>query len=194
MRNHKNQFIPFPILETNRCFLQEITSKNVNEIFQIYSDPDIMKYMQRNPIAKIEEAQELIDYWEKQRKNNKGIRWGVFLISEPEILIGTIALQFWRKSAKSIELGADLFKDHWNKGLSSEFTRKVIDFTFETLDINRIELRCNPRNKASIKISEKLGFSFEGNLREYVFIPGKGFDDEAVYSLLKREYLQMNSK
>lgn len=188
MSNQKNLFIPFPVLETKRCFLQKITSKNVEEIFQIYSDPLIMQYMQRNPIEKNEEARDLIDYWEKQLKENKGIRWGVFLKTNPEKLVGTIALQFWRKKAKSIELGADLYKDFWIQGLTSEFTKAVIDFTFANLDINRIELRCNPRNAASIKITEKLGFTFEGTLREYVYIPGKGFDDESVYSLLRKEY------
>lgn len=187
--NHSNNiFKPFPHLETERCILSSISEKDKNDIFKIYGDTEIMKYMQRNPIERIDEALELINFWNKLRNENKGIRWGVFLKAAPNILAGTITLQFWRKSAKSIELGADLHKEYWNKGYTTEFTKAAIDYAFNKLDINRVELRCNPKNIASNRIAEKFGFTFEGTLREYIFIEGKGFDDESVFSLLKQEY------
>jgi len=190
MQNINHLFNPFPVQETERCILAPITEKDQRDVFQIYSNHDVMKYMQRNPIHTIEEALELIHKWHQLLVDNAGIRWGVYLKTSPNILIGSIALQYWNKSSKSIELGADLHKEYWGMGLAFEFTRPAIDFAFEKLDINRVELRCNPGNMASKRIAEKFGFTFEGNLREYVYIDGKGYDDESVYSLLRREYLE----
>lgn len=190
MKSINNLFNPFPVLKTERCILAAITEKNQGKVFQIYSNPEVMKYMQRNPIKGVDEALELIHKWNQLLVDNKGIRWGVFLKTSPNILIGSIALQYWNKNAKSIELGADLQKEYWGKGLAFEFTQPAIDFAFNKLELNRVELRCNPGNMASKRIAEKFGFSFEGTLREYVYIDGKGYDDESVYSLLRSEYLE----
>lgn len=190
MNQTHNLFNPFPRLETERCILAAITEKDQRYVFKIYSDPEVMMYMQRNPLKRSDEAAELIQKWDKLLTDNKGIRWGVFLKTSPNILIGSIALQYWNKSSKSIELGADLRRDYWGKGLAFEFTKPAIDFAFEKLELNRVELRCNPQNMASKRIAEKFGFTFEGTLREYVYIDGKGYDDESVYSLLRSEYLE----
>jgi hypothetical protein len=69
-----NLFKPFPLLETERCLLSRISLKDKNEIFKIYSDPEIMKYMQRNPIETTDKAVELINYWNKLINENNGIR------------------------------------------------------------------------------------------------------------------------
>jgi len=191
MQKYKNHFIPFPILETERCILSRITEKNKAEIFSIYSDIAVMKYMQSNLLETADGARVLIAKWSKLLNDNEGIRWGVFLKSDPTKLVGTIALQYWNKSSHSIELGADLLKDFWGRGLAFEFTKPAIAFAFNQLNINRLELRCNPRNTASSKIAAKFGMTYEGTLREYVYIPNKGYDDESVYSILKREYQEI---
>jgi len=189
MQNINHLFNPFPVQETKRCILAPITEKDQRDVFQIYSNRDVMKYMQRNPIQSIEEALELIHKWNQLLVDNAGVRWGVYLKTSPNILIGTIALQYWNKSSHSIELGADLHQEYWGQGLAFEFTQPAIEFAFEKLELNRVELRCNPNNMASKRIAEKFGFTFEGTLRQFVYIEGKGYDDESVYSLLRSEYL-----
>jgi len=192
MNNLDNLFKPFPELETERCILSLITKKNLKDVFKLYSNPEIMKYMQIKPLERKEEALSLIYGWNNLLNENNGIRWGMFLKANPGILIGTIALHYWKKSSNCIELGADLLKDYWGKGFAYECTRSAIDFAYNKLEINRIELRCNPNNIAAIKIAEKFGFNFEGTLREYVYIEGRGYDDESVFSVLKKEYSQLN--
>lgn len=175
-------------LTTERCILKQITIENMQEVYEIYSDKLAMKYMQSNAITSIEQAQDLINKWEKQYDNEDGFRWGVFLKENPHRLIATIALHYWDKNSNVIELGADLVRSEWRKGLAYEFTRPVLNFAFTELEINRLELRCDPRNIASVKIADKFGFTYEGTLREYVFVESKGYLDESVYSLLRKEY------
>lgn len=185
-----DKFNPFPALETERCFLSLITEKHKAEIYKIYSDIDVMQFMQRPAFTDINQALELINQWETKRIKNEAIRWGVFSKDNPSMLIGTIALQYWNKSSNSIEVGADLLKEYWGKGLAFEFTKPVIAFAFEELNINRLELRCDPNNIASNRIAQKFGLTFEGTLREYVYIDGKGYVDESVNSILRSEYLK----
>lgn len=188
----KNNFKPFPIIYTDRCILSSINAINKNAIFRIYSDQSAMKYMQSKPLVVMNEAIKLIEKWNNQIDKNEGIRWGVFLKSSPNKLIGTIALQYWNKSSNCIELGADLLPEYWEQGLAYEFTKPAIDFAFDKLNINRLELRCNPSNIASVKVAKKIGMTYEGRLRQYVFVKGRGYDDEAVYSILKSEHLDLN--
>lgn len=179
-------------LTSPRCILKQITLDDIHEIYEIYSDSQAMKYMQRNAITSLNHAKDLIVNWQKQYDEGLGFRWGVFLKENPQSLIGTIALHYWDKKSSTIELGADLIRREWRKGLAYEFTIPVVYYAFNELKINRLELRCDPRNLASIRIAEKLSFTFEGSLREYVYIEGKGYLDESVYSLLKKEYLQFD--
>ncbi len=178
------------ILNTSRCILKQIELENVQAIYDIYSDEKAMKYMQRNTIQSLDQAKDLLIEWNKLNNTNQAYRWGVFYKDKPDKLIGTIALHYWNKKSNTIELGADLLRKHWNKGLAYEFTRPIITFAFNKLKINRLELRCDPRNIASVKIANKFSFTFEGTLRDYVYVEGKGYLDESVYSLLSTEFFK----
>jgi len=183
-----NLFEKFPELETSRCLLTQLRVEHARDLFEIYGDQETMQYMQRKEACSVQNCKEIIASWQKDFKDQEGIRWGIFQKKIPEKLIGTIALHYWSKKHKSIEIGADLNKNYAGLGIISEVTETVISFAFCYFDINRLELRCDPRNTPAVKIAEKLGFKKEGVLREAVYVEGKGFMDEAVYSLLKKEF------
>jgi ribosomal-protein-serine acetyltransferase len=52
--------------------------------------------------------------------------------------------------------------------------------------LHRVEIRCGVGNTRSRKIPERLGFAFEGTLREAIWVNGR-FHDLAVYGLLETE-------
>lgn len=180
-------FSIFPVLETDRCHLVAPAEKDAADLFAIYGDESTMQYMQRPPVRSIIECCELITEWNENFQRQKSIRWAIKLKNNPTALIGTIALHYWSIHNRRVELGADINKLYWGKGISSEVTKEVIDFAFEKMDIHRLELRCDPRNTGSIVIAKKFGFVYEGTLRKHVFVEDKGFLDESVYSLLKEE-------
>jgi RimJ/RimL family protein N-acetyltransferase len=63
----------------------------------------------------------------------------------------------------------------------------LLDFGFGELDLNRIEADIDPRNGASARTLERLGFKKEGYLRER-WIVGEEVSDTAIYGLLRREW------
>lgn len=174
-------------MTTERCILKHPGRKNAADLFAIYGDPETMRYMQMPHVKSVEECQEMLLAWENLFFRGISFRWGVFLRENPFRMIGTAALHYWSQENRRVELGADLHRDFQRLGIVTEVTALLIDCAFNSLKVNRIELRCHPDNLGSVVIAGKFGFCYEGTLRQYVFVPGKGLVDEAVYSLLSSE-------
>ena len=68
-----------------------------------------------------------------------------------------------------------------------------ITYAFETLDLNRLEADIDPRNHASAKTLERLGFQQEGHLRERWIVSGE-VSDTWLYGLLRRDWLERHSE
>ena len=67
-------------------------------------------------------------------------------------------------------------KAETNRGYMTEALRCVIDFAFNRLRLHRIEANIMPRNHASRRVVEKLGFHYEGLARQYLQINGRWED------------------
>ena len=63
-------------------------------------------------------------------------------------------------------------------------------YAFQTLDLNRLEADIDPRNKASARTLERLGFQKEGHLRER-WIVNDEISDTDLYGLLRREWQEL---
>jgi len=68
-----------------------------------------------------------------------------------------------------------------------EALQALLEFGFGELDLNRIDADIDPRNSASARTLERLGFTKEGYLRER-WIVGDEVSDTAIYGLLRREW------
>ena len=89
------------------------------------------------------------------------------------------------------EIGYVLSSKFWNLGIGYEAAKKILNFGFETLNLNRIEVKYMAENIKSEKLSKKLGMKFEGITREAVFCKGE-YRDIAMASILKKEYCKTN--
>lgn len=85
------------------------------------------------------------------------------------------------------ELGYWLGKPYWNKGYVTEAARRVIQFGFEDLKLNRIHAHYFTHNTASARVMQKAGMTFEGILRGHYLKWGE-FVDVGIYSILKIDY------
>jgi diamine N-acetyltransferase len=82
---------------------------------------------------------------------------------------------------------------NWGKGYGSETTRWMVDYGFQTLNLNRIQLHVWAGNTAALKAYKKSGFKREGLLRQAMFHDGK-YEDFYVMSILQKEFLAFNRK
>ena len=102
------------------------------------------------------------------------------------VLVGMCGL-FKRPALPEPDIGYALLQAQWGKGLVGEALSAVIDYAFNTLNMNRIEADIDPRNAASAKTLERLGFQKEGYLRER-WIVGDEISDTALYGLLQHDW------
>ena len=83
-------------------------------------------------------------------------------------------------------MGYDLHVDYWNKGYITEALSEIVNFGFDTLEINRIEAEVMQGNVASERVLSKLGFTKEGILRDWMYWNNKHYN-MVMYSLLKND-------
>ena len=86
-----------------------------------------------------------------------------------------------------LTIGYTLIPDERNKGYCTEAVKIMVDYLFLSKDIVRIQAETNPRNLASQKVLEKVGFKKEGLVRKSIFIRGK-WRDGLLYSILREEW------
>jgi|MTBAKSStandDraft_2_1061841.scaffolds.fasta_scaffold01210_27 ribosomal-protein-alanine N-acetyltransferase len=182
-------FDGFPLIRLEGMVMGPLSEEEGKALFELYSNRKVCLFLQRDLMKDEKEALELIKKWDEDFYCQRGVRWGIYDEQEgSRILMGTVAIHYVDKRNRRAELGADLLPSYWGKGIITRLTEKLIEIAFTRLGLHRLEIRCMPENKASVRIALKSGFTYEGTLRDYVLIPGKGFTDESVYSLLAAEY------
>jgi ribosomal-protein-alanine N-acetyltransferase len=178
--------VNFPILETKRLKLIEITHKHTDYLFEILSLEEVTRFYGTNRFSLQVEATQLIDMFHKNFLEKRGIRWGIKL-KENQRIIGTVGLNGLQLKNKRAELGYELHSSFWRMGYASEAIKEVLGFSFNQLDLYRIGAMVYPENEASIKLLIKLGFMKEGLLRGYIR-QNNQFHDTYVLSLLEPEW------
>jgi [ribosomal protein S5]-alanine N-acetyltransferase len=152
-------------LETERLILRAPSLADVGTIKVIINHPDIAKMTLNIPYPYPDTA--AIE-WISNLESSEAIRYN-FLITMKDngAVIGGIGLHPHERF-KRAEIGYWLGLDFWNKGYATEATRRIIDFGFEALGLERIQAGYLPENPASRRVMEKAGMQYEGTLRNYV--------------------------
>jgi [ribosomal protein S5]-alanine N-acetyltransferase len=176
----------FPTLETERLQLVEITQKYAQSLFEIFSLDEVTKYYGSETFTRIEEANKLIEMFQKNYYEKRAYRWGIIL-KENNQLIGTIGLNGLQLKNKKAEIGYELHPSFWRKGYATEAIRELLRYSFGELELNRIGAVVYIENKASYNLLTGLGFSKEGELRDYFFQNNK-YHTTHILSLLKSEW------
>ena len=176
--------IQLPAIETARLRLRPLLEADIPAHYAVFSDPDVARYWSREPWTDIAQAEESIRAILAAQADGSEARFGIELLSTGE-LIGNVGLHHFFGSNRRCEIGYALGSRHWGQGYATEALRAAIRHGFDALDLNRIEADIDPRNAASARVLDKLGFRKEGFMPERWFVFGE-FADTVNYGLLKR--------
>lgn len=177
-------FAHFPVLDTQRLRLRQIVSADTLDLFAIFSDPEVCRYYDLDPLVSVTEAEEMVQRFANRFDNNISFRWGITLKPD-DTVIGTCGLFIhsnWRGA-----IGYDLAQTHWGQGIMTEAVGAVTRFGFEQANLTRIEAFVMLDNIASVKLLTKLGYTEEGILRRYMHFKGQ-LHDMRCFSYLNFEY------
>ena len=177
----------FPVLTTERLVLREVTLKDVPWYFNHFNTWEIMDGQETpGPKDIVTARKELKLYFIDTFRKGVGVRWGITIKGSSE-LIGSAGFYKWRKETAQIETGYDLDPRYWGKGIMRETMVAIINYAFNVMKVNRIEVLISPRNSNSLGLVRRLGFKKEGVLREHFLYKGR-LTDDVLLSLLKKEW------
>jgi ribosomal-protein-alanine N-acetyltransferase len=165
-------------LETERLQLKEINESHVEDILKIRSNEIINQFVQRNSPKNNYDALQFILTIKERTRNNETFYWGISLKDQPN-LIGTICLWKFSDDRKQAEVGYELLPDYHRKGIMSEALTAVVNFGFNTLNLQEIVAMTNKFNENSKGILLKHDFILEEARKD------EGFPDNLVFSLKK---------
>jgi len=187
--DRKKAFSTFPEIKTKRLILRKPTMRDAKWFFDHFSSQELVwGGGEPGPKDMAAAREELREYMIDLYRERKGFRWIITLKGDGRP-IGSLGYYKWAPHAEyQAEMGYDLTKEHWGKGIMSEAMNAVIDFGFEKMGLNRIEVYIMPRNKRSIKMIKSLGFKREGLLRERYFDEFGNFTDDVLFSMLRSDW------
>ncbi|MBU1101745.1 MAG: GNAT family N-acetyltransferase [Bacteroidetes bacterium] len=181
---NEKYFLEFAELKTERLYFTKLTKEDIGLLYSFNSSEESLRYIARDPFTKIEQAEELFNNFDKGVKNMEMLWWRINLITGESI--GYCGLfNICMKTLKA-EVGYGLLPDYWGKGYAGEMAKRITEFGMNNFGLHRMWGRIEPKNKASIRVLQKLGYCYEGTHRDVEFAKNKYFD-MSIYALINEE-------
>lgn len=178
------------MIETKRLLLRPFEEGDLELIFRIYSDEEILRYTPFDRMSREqaeEHLQNILRDWESDPqysyelaviRKETGEKIGrTHILIDPETDTGMI--------------GWFLTEEHWGQHYASEMTPALLDYSFRVLGLHRVNAVCNPENTASWSVLEHCGMRREALLKQkcrYVKNGITSWHDELEYAMLASEY------
>jgi RimJ/RimL family protein N-acetyltransferase len=177
----------YPIV-TERLNIRPFTAADFDDVFVYLSDPNVVRYLywdvrdedaSRAFLAERSGAVELSD--EGQRLA-LAIEW-----REVGRVVGEVVLRWTSREHRQGEIGFVLNPEFHGKGIAREAAEAMLRVGFDGLGLHRIAGRCDPRNKASAGLLERLGMRREAHLVHDEIFKGE-WGDVYIYAILEDEW------
>ena len=171
--------LPTPTLHTDRLRLRPLDDADADDLFALHSNPAVLRYWDSPPWSEPARAERFLAGSRQLADEGTGARLAVDLTTDKTFL-GWCSLSRWNADHRSAALGYCFGEAAWGHGYATEAARAVLQWAFETLDLNRVQAETDTRNAGSARVLEKLGFVREGTLREDCVVDGD-VSDSWVY-------------
>ena len=174
---------------TERLLLRPYEPTDVDDLLDIQSRPDVMRYLY-DEVRTREEVEELIE----KRAAQTSLRVdddGIVLAAERQEdsrVIGDVSLTLRSAFHRQGEIGFVFHPDAQGHGYAREAATAVLNVAFAELGLRRVYGRTDLRNEGSAGLMRRLGMRQEAHLRENEIFKGE-WSDELVFAILQREWL-----
>ena len=164
-------------LETDRLIVRPITLDDAPFILTLLNEPSFLRYIGDKQVRNIEGAEQYLLNGPIASYKQNGFGLYLVALKENGTPIGICGL-IKRAELQDVDIGFAFLPDFWNQGFAFESATAVMNYGQETLQFDRIVAITSLDNEASIKLLERIGFTFEsiinlGKDREQVKLFGK---------------------
>ena len=143
-------------LETERLRLRQFTADDVQAMYNLGSDPEVIRYAGSAPVRDLQEARQKLESGPLADYAKYG--YGRFAVEYKKTgeVIGFCGIKHIPEIGLP-EIGYRFLKAYWGRGLGTEAARVCVDFARQDLEIEKLVALIMPANIASIRVAEKLG-------------------------------------
>lgn len=182
------------IIETERLVLRPVEARDWRAIHCYGSLPEVVRYLPHEPFTE-DDARAFALRWSEQARqlevaHPQSDGWPEMLVVMNKAdgrLIGHVPFERFSPKYRTREIGWVFDPDYQGQGIATEAARAVLGLAFSKLGLHRMVATCDPRNRASYRIMEKLGMRREAHHVKDVQIRGE-WTDEYFYAILEEEW------
>ncbi len=170
------------ILETKRLILRYLSMDDLDELFELYSDPEIRRYFPEGVLT-FEETKEELEWHMNGHPKYPELGLWATVHKETGKFIGRCGLLPGEIDDKlEIEIAYLLNKSFWHQGLATEAAQGILGYGLEELNLSRLICLIDPGNIASQRVAERIGMTLERK------VDGIGGDNypTLIYSISKK--------
>jgi [ribosomal protein S5]-alanine N-acetyltransferase len=179
----------FPI-ETSRLLLRGFRAADEIDVHEYASDPEVVRLMIWGPNSREMTRAFLARALEEQKewpRNSVGL---AIELKDEHRVIGSIGLRIKDEANRGADIGYVLGRHYWGHGYMPEAARAVLDAAFLRAGLHRVWATCDPRNRASYRVMEKIGMRREAHFVKNAFEKNE-WRDSYLYAVLAEEWPAM---
>ncbi len=178
-----------PTIETDRLVLRPVTEADADAVFAACSNPNLTRFTLFETHKTRDDTLAFVrDYVAASYAEMVPDPFAVTLKNDPgPRMVGAVGCRWASRNDRTMELGYWIAEQLWGRGIAAEACRAVLRFVFASYPAERIQARVVAGHPASVRVLEKVGFTYEGTLRSALFRREK-FEDLMMFALLRADH------
>jgi RimJ/RimL family protein N-acetyltransferase len=179
-----------PLLAAEGVTLRQLNVSDAPTLLAMLTTEEVARFISPPPTT-VEGFEKFIAWTREQQADGRYVCFGIVPAGRTDA-VGIIQVRALDKEFGTAEWGFAIGSEFWGTGLFQTAARQVLDFTFKTLPVYRLEARAVVENGRGNGALNRLGASCEGVLRQSFRKDGTGMD-QMLWSILRRDWLFLDT-
>ena len=175
-----------PPIESERLIVRLVTRDDLPGLLVVNGDPEVTQFLPYETWRSLADGEAWLGRIDALQAGGGAHQFVIVRKDTQAVVGGCLLFRFEAGSARA-ELGYVLGRAHWGQGLMHEALGALLAAAFGPLGLRRLEAEIDPRNTASLRLIERLGFTREGLLRQRWVAKGAA-RDVVIHGLLAHEW------
>ena len=174
-------------IETERTLIRIVGPDDLPDLLEINSSDEVTRYVPYKTWVTAADSHAWLERMERLQAGGDTLQLVIALRDTGQVIGACLLFAFDAASSRA-EIGYVLGRQYWGRGYMHEAIGAVMRFVFERLGLRRLEATIDPRNAASLKLVQRLGFASEGLRRQRVLMKGT-LVDQSLFGCLREDWL-----
>ena len=172
-------------LKTARLTLRAITIDDEDNIFSLYGNPDVVRYLYEDVVERADMTTHLQRYIGAELPADG--QWLSLAIDDGGTFVGQASVCYRSAEHRQAEIGYILVPSANGNGYATEASARMMQLAFEELGVHRVVGRIEARNSPSERVLQRLGMRKEAHLIQNERVKGE-WNDEIIYAITEPEW------